>query len=308
MKGRKLARYIITGVFGQTVIVKRILVLIKKAFKAVEDSNLILISGSWAFFFLLSAVPLVLLTVMAFDFFGVDVSFLLSDMPTELGEGLSLIVSVATDASKGATFILIVTSLYSSSRLFSYMLKDGYLIYGASRRKNSLLTKAFGFVLMFLVFLVFLLAGVAILLSKKLGLFLSFGAANTLAEKIILNFLVISAAYVIIITLDMFICPLKNKWKAVMLGAFFTLAVAVLGSIGFAAYLHYFASYTDLYGSLTAIVVFMLWVYIVMIGLTSGNVFISLLLKRQESYGSFTNQKLYKSIRRNEKSRGRSDA
>lgn len=290
------------------MIVKRIIVFIKKALKTVEESNLILISGSWAFFFLLSAVPLVLLTVMAFDFFGVDVSFLLSDMPSELGEGLSLIVSVATDASKGATFILIVTSLYSSSRLFSYMLKDGDLIYGASRRKNSLLTKAFGFLVMFLVFLVFLLAGVAILLSKKLGLFLSFGAANTVSEKILLNFLVISAAYAIIITLDMFICPLKNKLKAVMLGAFVTLAFAVLGSIGFAAYLHYFASYNDLYGSLTAVVVFMLWVYIVMIGLTTGNVFISLLIKRQESYGSFANQKLYKNLRRNEKSGGRSDA
>lgn len=290
------------------MIVKRIIVFIKKALKTVEESNLILISGSWAFFFLLSAVPLVLLTVMAFDFFGVDVSFLLSDMPLELGEGLSLIVSVATDASKGATFILIVTSLYSSSRLFSYMLKDGDLIYGASRRKNSLLTKAFGFLVMFLVFLVFLLAGVAILLSKKLGLLLSFGAANTVSEKILLNFLVISAAYAIIITLDMFICPLKNKLKAVMLGAFVTLAFAVLGSIGFAAYLHYFASYNDLYGSLTAVVVFMLWVYIVMIGLTTGNVFISLLIKRQESYGSFANQKLYKNLRRNEKSGGRSDA
>lgn len=147
-----------------------------------EDSNLILISGSWAFFFLLSAVPLVLLTVMAFDFFGVDVSFLLSDMPAELGEGLKMIVSVASDASKGATFILILTSLYSSSRLFSYMLKDGDLIYGAERRQNSLLRKAFAFLALFLVFLVFLVAGVAIILSKKLGFF-SLSARRTVLRK-----------------------------------------------------------------------------------------------------------------------------
>ena len=287
---------------------KRIVGFIKKILKTVEDSNLILISGSWAFFFLLSAVPLVLLTVMAFDFFGVDVSFLLSDMPAELGEGLKMIVSVASDASKGATFILILTSLYSSSRLFSYMLKDGDLIYGAERRQNSLLRKAFAFLALFLVFLVFLVAGVAIILSKKLGFFLSFGAADSLAEKISLNFLVIRAAYAIIITLDMFICPLKNKFRAVLLGALVTLAIAVLGSIGFAAYLHYFASYADLYGNLTAVVVFMLWVYIVMIGLTAGNVFVSILMKRQVRYGSFGDQKLYKSLRRYEKSGGRSDA
>lgn len=287
---------------------KRIVGFIKIILKTVEDSNLILISGSWAFFFLLSAVPLVLLTVMAFDFFGVDVSFLLSDMPAELGEGLKMIVSVASDASKGATFILILTSLYSSSRLFSYMLKDGDLIYGAERRQNSLLRKAFAFLALFLVFLVFLVAGVAIILSKKLGFFLSFGAADSLAEKISLNFLVILAAYAIIITLDMFICPLKNKFRAVLLGALVTLAIAVLGSIGFAAYLHYFASYTDLYGNLTAVVVFMLWVYIVMIGLTAGNVFVSILMKRQVRYGSFGDQKLYKSLRRYEKSGGRSDA
>lgn len=286
---------------------KRIVGFIKKILKTVEDSNLILISGSWAFFFLLSAVPLVLLTVMAFDFFGVDVSFLLSDMPAELGEGLKMIVSVASEASKGATFILILTSLYSSSRLFSYMLKDGDLIYGAERRQNSLLRKAFAFLALFLVFLVFLVAGVAIILSKN-SVFLSFGAADSLAEKISLNFLVILAAYAIIITLDMFICPLKNKFRAVLLGALVTLAIAVLGSIGFAAYLHYCASYTDLYGNLTAVVVFMLWVYIVMIGLTAGNVFVSILMKRQVRYGSFGDQKLYKSLRRYEKSGGRSDA
>ena len=158
------------------------------------------------------------------------------------------------------------------------------------------------------MFLVFLVAGVAIILSKKLGFFLSFGAADSLAEKISLNFLVILAAYAIIITLDMFICPLKNKFRAVLLGALVTLAIAVLGNIGFAAYLHYFASYTDLYGNLTAVVVFMLWVYIVMIGLTAGNVFVSILMKRQVRYGSFGDQKLYKSLRRYEKSGGRSDA
>ena len=90
---------------------KKIIAAVKKAFSFVRESHIALYAGSWSFFFLLSAVPLVLLLVMACDAFGVDLSFLLEGMPPELGEGVSAVFSLAADASKGATFILVLTSV-----------------------------------------------------------------------------------------------------------------------------------------------------------------------------------------------------
>lgn len=251
---------------------------VKNIVKTAAESNFVLYAGSWSFFFLLSAVPLVLLLVMACDAFGVDASFLLDEMPAELGEGVKAVFSVAEAASKGATFILVLTSLYSATRLFSYMLKDGETLYGAPR-KNGALRKIAGFLLFSLVFLLFLAAAAVIVLGKQIASVFS-GKWGTLFGKIALNLLVIAVVYAVIVTLNAFICPRKNKLGAVMLGSLFSLAATVLGSIGFAAYLHFFASYTDLYGNLAAIVVFMLWVYITMLGLAAGNVLIKLALDK----------------------------
>lgn len=283
---------------------KKFVSFVKNVLKIVNESNLVLYAGSWSFFFILSAVPLVLLLVMACDALGVNVTFLLDDMPAELSEGVKTIFSLATEASKGATFILVLTSLYSSSRLFSYMLKDGETIYGADTRKNGVFRKIVGFLILSVIFIIFLASAVVILLSKQIGGALFSGKWGTLFGKIALNSIVIAVVYVIIITLNAFICPRKNKLGAVMLGSLLSLAVAVLGSIGFAAYLHFFASYTDLYGNLAAIVVFMLWVYITMLGLAAGNVLIKIVIDRQgESYERSGNQKFYQSLRRREKSR-----
>ena len=120
---RKISRFrLIRRDVEQTKDVKKMLAFFKSAFKTAEENNLALYAGSWSFFFILSAVPLVLLLIMACDALGVNVTFLLEDMPRELSDGLKLIFSVAEEASKGATFILVLTSLYSSTRLFSYML------------------------------------------------------------------------------------------------------------------------------------------------------------------------------------------
>ena len=278
---RKISRFrLIRRDVEQTKDVKKMLAFFKSAFKTAEENNLALYAGSWSFFFILSAVPLVLLLIMACDALGVNVTFLLEDMPRELSDGLKLIFSVAEEASKGATFILVLTSLYSSTRLFSYMLKDGEMIYGL-RRKNGIFRKIVGFMLLFLVFLMFLAAATVLLLGKKISAAIFSGKWGTIAGKLVLNLLVISAVYLIIVTVNLFLCPRRNKAGAVMLGSLLSLAVTVLGSIGFATYLHYFASYTDLYGNLAAIVVLMLWVYITMLGMVSGNALIKILIEKQ---------------------------
>lgn len=281
---------------------KKIIAAVKKAFSFVRESHIALYAGSWSFFFLLSAVPLVLLLVMACDAFGVDLSFLLEGMPPELGEGVSAVFSLAADASKGATFILVLTSVYSASRLFSRLIEDGGKMHGVSSPRNGVLGRIAAVFAMAAVFAVFLAAAGFILLGRQFAAALS-GSWGTLFGKIALNFLAFSFVYAIIITLDLFICPKNTNFGAVLLGALVTLAVGVLGSIGFAAYVHYFASYTDLYGNLAAIVVLMLWVYITMIGLAAGNAAIALITKKKEkASGGSGNQKFHKDLRREQES------
>jgi membrane protein len=76
--------------------------------------------------------------------------------------------------------------------------------------------------------------------------------------------------YFIIVVLNKFISPVRLKFKQLWLGSLVSLFIIVLGTIAFVIYLRYFKSYNAFYGSLTAIIVFLLWTYIVMLGLVGG--------------------------------------
>ena len=65
------------------------------------------------------------------------------------------------------------------------------------------------------------------------------------------------------------------------IGAMVSLGAIVLGTIGFALYLRFFNSYNAFYGSLAGIIVFLLWAYILMVGLVAG-VIVNVMVKQKK--------------------------
>ena len=59
------------------------------------------------------------------------------------------------------------------------------------------------------------------------------------------------------------------------------LAITVIGSLAFMLYLRFFANYNKFYGSLAAIIVFLLWAYIVMLGISVGAATSTYLYKKE---------------------------
>jgi membrane protein len=80
----------------------------------------------------------------------------------------------------------------------------------------------------------------------------------------------------------------------------------VFGTIGFTIYLRFFSNYNVFYGSLAGVIIFLLWAYILMIGLLSGVVINMYFYRREKSKNKgkafakkenyVTNQKLRKII------------
>jgi membrane protein len=54
----------------------------------------------------------------------------------------------------------------------------------------------------------------------------------------------------------------ERKWYWVTLGAVAGVVLWLLASLGFRIYLHFFNSYSATYGSLGAVIILMLWLYI----------------------------------------------
>lgn len=245
---------------------------IKSFFGAFSEKRLTTVAGAWVYYFLSSVIPLAFLLVTAFGVFGVSFSHdLASRLPEEFRLAGETIVSTAENASKGVTAFFIITVIFSCTTLLNQMSKDGDFIYGIrSRKKRGIFRRLWAIVALATLFSVFL--GIAFLFAFGNMLFPLGG--NNVSGKLfftVLAFLVvISFGYVIIILLNRFISPVKLKFTQVALGALVSLFIIVLGTIGLTLYLRFFNNYNAFYGSLAAIIVFLLWAYILMLGLVIG--------------------------------------
>lgn len=251
---------------------------VKKFFRYFSEKRFTTVAGAWVFFFLTSVLPLAFLMVTAFGVFKVDLSLeLVSRLPIEYRAGGEAIVSTAEKASKSATLIFVLTSFFSGSALLNQMKKDGDFIYGISTKyKRGIFRRAWA--ILGLIFLFFVFLAVAFLVAfggNLISNFLIFNF-NPILNMTFSLFLVISFCYFLIIVLNWFIAPIKLKFIDLALGSLISLFIIVLGTIGFTLYLRFFNSYNAFYGSLAGIIVFLLWSYILMIGLVLGVMFNSL--------------------------------
>ncbi len=239
-----------------------------------RKKRLTTVAGAWVFYFLTSVIPIVFLAITAFGVFGVNFSMeFVSRLPDELRPAGEAIISTAENASKGATALFIFTVFFSSSALLNQMSKDGDFILGNGKKhKRGVLRRLWAITAMISIFLVFL--GVAFLtafgntlINKKY-----FSGKREMFLTLMIFTAVIVFGYFIIIMLNRFISPVKLKFKVNAIGSLCSLFIIVLGTIGFVLYLRFFNSYNAFYGSLATIIVFLLWAYILMVGLVFGTI------------------------------------
>ena len=229
------------------------------------------VTGAWVYYFLMSVIPLAFLVASAFGVFGINiVGDIVKKLPEEFREAGEVIAQTAGRASNGVTIFFIITVVISITTLLKQMSKDGDFIYGVeSHSKRGIMRRVWAIVALIVLFGVCFV--VALLLSFNNILFNRIGSGIPKQIFTTLWFLfVILFAYAIIIVLYKYITPVSQKFSQLMLGALFALFVIVFGTIGFVIYLRYFKSYNVLYESLATIIIFLIWTYIIMLGLVSG--------------------------------------
>jgi membrane protein len=151
------------------------------------------------------------------------------------------------------------------------MSKDGDFLYGVkSKSKRGILRRLWAIVALSALFSLFLFMAFIFAFRNTIFPQGKLGDAINLVLTILAFSLVIFFCYVIIIILYKYISPVNQRLSELFLGGLCSLFVIVLGTIGLSIYLRYFSTYNAVYGSLTAIVVFLLWAYIVMLGLVFG--------------------------------------
>ena len=219
------------------------------------------LAGTLVFFLIMSIVPLTFWITLVLGKLPIDTERILS-LPVfaSVKEVLLYVQKEATNATSSTSLLLIVTTLYSSTNLFYQMRKSGELIYDYRRKQTGIWLRLGALALLLVVMttiVIFIITfGVGTLLFSR---FLS-GVWELIADYALL----IGLAFSIVLLLNAYICPYKTKISCFLPGTLITLTAWGLAIAVFSVYLK-ISNMSKLYGALTVIIVFLLWLYVLMI-------------------------------------------
>jgi len=240
------------------------------------------LAGTLVFFLIMSIVPL-----------SFWLSLLIGRLPIQTEQVLALPVfesvkdillyvqKEAANATAGASVVLIVTTLYSSTNLFYQMRRSGELIYDYHPEHQGLKIR-----LGALVLLIIVVATVAVFsLAFAFGSLIFSRLLSQAWERVADYALLGAVSFFLVWLLNMYICPFKAKMRWFIPGTIITLMAWTVAVIGFSVYLK-ISNVTRLYGALSTIIVFLLWLYLLMVGFIVGVIFnsekISKIQKKQK--------------------------
>lgn len=243
--------------------------------RLLKEKRVTTVAGAWVYFFLTSLIPMVFLMITAFGVFGVEITTdLISRLPEELRQGGEIIVDTAKSYQEGITIFFILTVLFSSSALLNQMRKDGNAIYGIKQKgKRRFFNRIWAMFGIFVLFLIFLLTALLVAFGEMVLLNFPATKGKRILIAFFVGFTITLLSYIVIILLNKYISPVKIPKVALLSGSLISLAVIYIGTIGFGIYFHFFGLNNAFYGSLAGIVAFLLWSYVMMIGLVVGTIF-----------------------------------
>ena len=240
----------------------------RAAWRAFSAHRATTVAGTLVFFLIMSLVPFVFwLTLL----FGGNATILDRVLELELfgwaRDFLGFLQTNAQGATAGASIFLIATTLWSSSAFFYHLRRSGEIVYEVRRRGKGLKVRVAAIAFTLAAMLGLTLAGGAMLavtlLTRRLSLWLAIPA--DLAALLVIGFL---AAWL----LNVYACPYRGKNCALALGSFLTALAWLIASAAFSVYFR-FSNPERLYGALSLVIVFLLWLYWLMICFTAGMVF-----------------------------------
>ena len=245
-------------------------------YKYFSDKRFSTIAGTLVYFLLMSIAPFVLWLTLVCG--NIDIErFLSTEFFAAVSPVLRYLKSSAESAASGAGMILLITSLYSSTNFFYHLRRSGEIIYNSRRVKGGLRLRIASLLLIFSTFLVAaLLTAMSVTGSWLLDKLLPFFIADIITYSIIT-----ATAFTAALILNIFACPYKIKASEATPGSLLTTSLWLIFIVGFNIYTA-FANPEKLYGKIAAIIIFLLWCYLMMSSFVIGIIYNGMFKTKRE--------------------------
>lgn len=266
---------------------RKIYLYVKEKYEFLTMKKYTTLAGTLVFFLIMSIVPLSFWLTLLVGKLPVNTEQILQLPIFDSVKNVLLYVQKeAANATGGASLLLLITTLYSATNLFYQMRRSGEIIYDYYRKKQGIRLRLGALALMF----VLMLTVVAFLLLFAVGTFLFSRYVSGVLERIADYSLLAVLAFALVWLLNAYICPYKTPMKQFLPGTALTVGAWAIAVAGFTLYLK-ISNMDKLYGALSTIIVFLLWLYILMICFIVGVIFNSDRIKTERKAKNLARKK-----------------
>lgn len=226
--------------------------------KYYTDKRFSTVAGTLVYFLLMSIAPFILWLTVVFGNVNLD-GILANEIFGSIAPVLRYLKINAQNAAAGAGIIFLATSLYSSTNFFYHLRRSGEIIYECPKVERGIKLRIKSLLLIVItIILVALIGAVSVFGNNLLSLYLPEVVSQ------IISILSISAlALVAAIVLNTFACPYKNTIIDILPGSLLTAMLWLALFVAFGVYTR-LTSPEKLYGQVAAVIVFLVWCYVLM--------------------------------------------
>ena len=238
----------------------------------VSADNVGAYAAQTSYFFMLCMIPIILLLLTMVQYTPVTkadvMTAVIQVFPSSVDSLITSIVNQVYNQSTGVIPITIVVALWSAGKGVLAMTSGLNCVYKCNETRNYvfLRIRATIYTVMFIIVIIFLL--VLSVFGNTLNLFIAehipimLGVAEKLLETRIIITPIVLVAFSLMIY--KFLPNRRDKFRYQLPGAMFSAVGWMIISWIFSVYLDVFKGFSSMYGSLTTIVLIMLWMYFCM--------------------------------------------
>ena len=258
---------------------KKVFTNIKEFIESINIKYIDEHAAGCAYYTILAFIPLLLLILTLTKYFGIDEKFIIyilaGMIPGDiLNDAIISIVKEVQSKSVGTITISAVVTLWSAGRGFFALCKGLSTAYEVETENEYIRFKLRALISTIIFIIAVIVSLVLLVFGNRINIFLQekFNIFNKLINLLLKGKVIISIILLTIILslLYKFIPKHNYKLKYQIPGAVFGAIACNMVSIFYSIYIDVFTGFSFMYGSLTTIVLAMLWIYACMYSILLG--------------------------------------
>lgn len=228
-------------------------------------------SAQCAYYVILSFIPFIILLLTLIQYTNIEQQQLFDTIsriiPSSMSEMVLGVVREVYSKSVGTVSISLIFTLLSADKGLFALVKGLHLVYNYSdNQKKSIIYLKLTSILKTMIFIMLLAIGAVILvfgkpiistIQEKFGLLENY----TIISELITQMAYIFITFIVFLCLYKFIPGHKITFRSQVPGAIFSSVALIIISFLFSKYLDIFKGFSITYGSLTALMLIMMWTY-----------------------------------------------